>query len=88
MLRHSVKEYEKAFNRKKLHNLLKNHSPIEWLNYLSASLANKICVNQILEDLTIDFLWHSIVGQENTRNNSKVFFVLNTSKSGLKLFVN
>ena len=88
ILRHIVKDYEKAFRREELHSLLKIPSSIEWGNYLSVSLANKICVNQLPEDLFTDFLSHSFTGQENMRNNSTRFFASNSNKSGLSLFVN
>lgn len=88
VLRHIVQDYERAFNREELHNLLEIPSSIDWGNYLSVSLANKICVNQLPDDLFKDFLCHSFTGQENMRNNSTRFFASNTNKSGLSLFVN
>ena len=45
ILRHIVKDYEKTFIREEFHNLLRLSSSIEWGNYLSVSLANKICIN-------------------------------------------
>ena len=54
-MRHIIKDYEKASNLEELQNLLKNPSSIEWGNYLSVSLANKICVKQLPEDLFTDF---------------------------------
>jgi hypothetical protein len=44
IFRHTVKDYEKAFKREELHSLLKIPTSIEWGDYLSASLANKIFV--------------------------------------------
>jgi hypothetical protein len=44
-----------TLNREELHNLLKIPSSIERGNYLSVSLANKICVNQLPKDLFLFF---------------------------------
>ena len=45
-----------------------NRPSIEWGIYLSVSVANKICVNQVPEDLFIDFLTHSFTGHDNLKN--------------------
>ena len=88
ILRHTVKDYEKAFKREELHSLLKIPTSLEWGNYLAVSLANKICVNQLPDDLFIDFLSHSSTSKDNLRNNSTKFFASNNNKSGYSLFVN
>ena len=66
-MRHIIKE--KASNLEELQNLLKNPSSIEWGNYLSVSLANKIFVNRLTGDLSTDFLCHSFIVQESMINS-------------------
>ena len=73
ILRHTAKDYEKAFKREELHSLLKIPTSLEWGNYLAVSLANKICVNQLPDDLFKDFLSHSSTSKDNLRNNSTNF---------------
>ena len=60
LLRHTVKDDEKSFKREELHSLLKIPTSLDWGNYLSVSLANKISVNQLLENFFIYVLTHSI----------------------------
>ncbi len=88
ILRHTVKDYEKAFKREELQGLLKIPTSIEWGDYLSVSLANKICLNQLPDDIFIDFLSHSSTGKDNLRNNSTRFFASNSNRTGFSLFVN
>jgi hypothetical protein len=82
ILRHTVKDYEKAFKTEELHSLFKIHASIEWDDYLSVSLANKICVNQLPDDIFIGFLSHSSTGKYNFRYNSTRFFASNAKRCG------
>ena len=53
LLRHTVEDYEKSFKREELHSLLKIPTSLDCGNYLSISLPNEICVNQLLENFCI-----------------------------------
>ena len=82
ILRHTVKDYEKAFTREELHSLLKIPTSI------MGKLFDIFLGKQLPDDLFTDFLSHSSTIKDKLRNSSTNFFASNNNKSGYSLFVN
>ena len=76
-------DFQRLCNRTLLHKLLNVPVLMAWGRYLAISLANKICINQIPENLS-----HAETSSSRTRNNVTRIISHHTTKIGQNNFVN
>ena len=87
LLRHVLQDYERKFNREKMHKILNIPTTLEWSKYSTFTLANSICMNTLPNDLFVDILAHASPSYSNRQAGTRIFTSVHC-KTGDNIFVN